>query len=76
MHAHMSMASKNVAIRRDVYDALRRERRPSESFTKLVLRLMAQKGPLADLSGAWGPPGSGRWSTRWRAIRWGRGGRS
>ncbi|HZY91600.1 MAG TPA: antitoxin VapB family protein [Thermoplasmata archaeon] len=69
------MSSKNVAIRRDVYDALRRERRPQESFTKLLLRLLNQKGPLHDLEGAWGAAGAGKWTARWRSIRFGRGGR-
>lgn len=53
MHTHMSMTSKNVAIRRDVYDALRRERRPQESFTKLFVRLLNQRGPLEELYGGW-----------------------
>jgi hypothetical protein len=38
----------------DVYDALRKERRPQESFTKLFLRLMSQKTPIEQTVGAWG----------------------
>ncbi|HYK94152.1 MAG TPA: antitoxin VapB family protein [Thermoplasmata archaeon] len=69
------MSSKNVAIRRDVYDALRRERRAQESFTKLLLRLLNQKGPLQDLHGAWGAGGAGRRGAMWRTLRGLRGGR-
>jgi predicted CopG family antitoxin len=47
------MSSRNVAIRKDVYDALNRERRPGESFTKLFLRLLHQRGPLEELIGGW-----------------------
>lgn len=48
------MSSRNVAIRKDVYDALTREKRPRESFTRLFDRLLAQRGPLEELGGAWG----------------------
>lgn len=67
------MSSKNVAIRRDVYEALRRERRPQESFTKLFVRLLNQRGPLEDLTGAWGERGRARWTAGWRTLRFGRG---
>lgn len=49
------MPSQNIAVQRAVYDALKKERRPSESFTKLFDRLLHERGTLADLSGAWGP---------------------
>jgi predicted CopG family antitoxin len=48
------MSSRNVAIRKDVYDALRKEKRPQESFTRLFLRLLNQKAPLDQAVGAWG----------------------
>ena len=73
---HMHMSSKNVAVRKDVYDALRRERRPQESFTKLFLRLLNQRGPLQDLEGAWDSRGKARKNAEWRVLRFGRGGRS
>lgn len=63
------MASKNVAVRMDVYQALKRELRPGESFTKLLLRLLNQRGPLDDLVGSWGnrtPEGLHR---RWKQLR-------
>ncbi len=71
---HMHMTSKNVAIRKDVYDALRKERRPDESFTKLLLRLINQRGPLQDLEGAWGSRGGEGAAGRWRGLRFGKGG--
>lgn len=48
------MSSQNVAVRKDVYEALRRLKRPEESFTHLFLRLMGQKAPLEQAVGAWG----------------------
>jgi predicted CopG family antitoxin len=48
------MPSQNVAVRRDVYDSLRRQKRPDESFTGLFLRLMGQRAPLELAVGAWG----------------------
>lgn len=48
------MSSRNVAIRKDVYDALQREKRPNESFTQLFLRLLGQRAPLERALGAWG----------------------
>jgi predicted CopG family antitoxin len=48
------MSSRNVAIRKDVYDALQREKRPNESFTQLFLRLLGQRAPLEQALGAWG----------------------
>lgn len=48
------MTSRNVAVRKDVYDALHKEKRPQESFTKLFLRLLSQKAPLEQALGAWG----------------------
>ncbi len=71
------MSSRNVAIRKDVYDALDHERRPGESFTKLFDRLLHQKGPLEELIGAWGTRRIAAEGDRWRRLRGaaGRGGR-
>lgn len=65
----MHMASKNVAVRMDVYQALKRELRPGESFTKLFLRLLNQRGPLDDLVGGWGGRPSVGIHRRWRQLR-------
>lgn len=65
----MHMPSKNVAVRMDVYQALKRELRPGESFTKLFLRLLNQRGPLDDLVGSWGTRPSDRLHRRWKQLR-------
>ncbi|MGA7861207.1 MAG: antitoxin VapB family protein [Thermoplasmata archaeon] len=65
------MPSHNIAVRKDVYNALDRERRPGESFTKLFVRLLQQRGPLEELSGSWGQ--TARTAQRqWKALRGGR----
>ena len=71
------MSSRNVAVRKDVYEALRREKRPQESFTQLFLRLLTQRGPLEDLSGTWPSHSKAADARTWRQIRYGgsRGGR-
>jgi hypothetical protein len=53
MGTHMLMASKNIAIRKDVYDALRREQRAGESFSKAIARLVQQGGSPTEVGGAW-----------------------
>jgi predicted CopG family antitoxin len=63
------MPSRNIAVRKDVYDALRKEGRPQESFTKVLLRLLNQRGPLRDLSGAWPGATKGSDRARWRRLR-------
>ena len=50
------MTSRNVAIRRDIYDALDKERRAGESFSRLFERFLHEKGPLEEVYGSWGPP--------------------
>ena len=63
------MSSRNIAVRKDVYDALRRDRRPGESFTRVLLRLLTQRGPLEELGGAWGGRPDRRELRRWRELR-------
>lgn len=63
------MSSRNVAIRRDVYDALNRERRPGESFTRLFERLLHQRGPLEELIGSWGPRRPSTEGSRFHRLR-------
>jgi predicted CopG family antitoxin len=63
------MPSRNIAVRKDVYEALRRERRPQESFTKVLLRLMNQRGPLQELSGSWSTRPKARDRVAWRRLR-------
>lgn len=48
------MPSRNIAVQKAVYDALVKEKRPGESFTSVIRRLLNQSGGLEELSGAWG----------------------
>ncbi len=52
------MSSRNIAVQKVVYDALDREKRPGESFTALLRRLLDQREGLEELYGAWGRPSS------------------
>ncbi len=63
------MSSRNIAVRKDVYDALRKERRPKESFTRVLLRLLSQRGPLDDLEGSWSSKTRGHDRATWRRLR-------
>jgi len=66
------MSSRNVAVRKDVYDALQREKRPHESFTQLFLRLLNQRGPLEELRGAWPKAATSGEAHAWAQLRAGR----
>lgn len=63
------MSSQNVAVRRDVYDALRHEKRPTESFTQLFLRLLNQRGPLEELHGVWAKSPTAAEAKAWAQLR-------
>ncbi|MFI5414141.1 MAG: antitoxin VapB family protein [Candidatus Lutacidiplasmatales archaeon] len=63
------MSSRNVAIRKDVYDALHRLKRPDESFTQLFLRLIGERAPLEQAAGAWGDYDRRRAHRALRALR-------
>lgn len=54
IHMCMHMPSKNIAVQSQVYEALNRERRGSESFTGLFRRLLKERQSIEDLAGAWG----------------------
>jgi predicted CopG family antitoxin len=54
MCTHMHMASHNVAVQREVFEALRKEKRVGESFTALFARLLSQGGALEEVCGSWG----------------------
>ncbi len=46
------MGSKNISIRKDVYEKLKIEKRPDESFTEVIDRLLkSEKPPLTKFSG-------------------------
>ncbi len=63
------MSSRNIAVQKAVYDALAREKRPSESFTALFRRLLDQREGLEELWGAWGHAGTRRDRGAVRAYR-------
>jgi predicted CopG family antitoxin len=66
---HMNMPSKNVAVQRQVYDALAREKRRGESFTELFGRLLNQRGTLEEVRGAWGTGGRAEDQRRLSRLR-------
>lgn len=49
----MVLASKNISITEEAYEALEREKRREESFTDAILRLTRNRGKLADCFGTW-----------------------
>ncbi|MCD6357192.1 MAG: antitoxin VapB family protein, partial [Thermoproteales archaeon] len=44
---------KRITISLKAYEALLREKRPGESFSDVILRLVERCGDLMDLAGAW-----------------------
>lgn len=63
------MPSQNIAVQKTVYDALAREKRPGESFTSLLRRLLDQRAGLDEMVGAWGKQGVRENRSRLRALR-------
>ena len=49
----MSMTSKTISVREEVYDMLEKEKLPEESFSDTLTRLVKEKGKISDLAGAW-----------------------
>ena len=47
------LASKNISITEEAYEALQREKTKGESFTEAILRLTRRRGRLADCFGTW-----------------------
>lgn len=43
------MASKTITISKDVYDKLKKMKRPDESFTQVISRLVEKKGDPAKI---------------------------
>ena len=48
------MPSRNIAVQRQDYEALRKESRPGESFTRMFERLLNERRCRGELAGAWG----------------------
>lgn len=63
------MSSRNIAVQKNVYDLLLREKRAGESFTALFRRLLDQRGGLDDVAGAWGRGGLRSDRLALRALR-------
>ncbi len=47
------MASKNISISKNIYEALLREKSEGESFTAVISRLLSRRKRLSDSFGAW-----------------------
>ncbi len=47
------MEVTSVALDREAYDLLRRQKRPGESFSHVVKRLAGKRPPLASFAGIW-----------------------
>ncbi len=47
------MTTKTITITKFAYDALAREKRKDESFSKLALRLTSNRGTLQECRGLW-----------------------
>jgi predicted CopG family antitoxin len=47
------MDIKTVGLDREAYDALRREKKPGESFSEVVKRLTRKRRPLFEFAGRW-----------------------
>ncbi len=52
------MPSRNIAVQREVYEALKKEKRAGESFTGLFVRLLNQRGTIEEVRGTWGEGGA------------------
>ncbi len=47
------MVTKTITISLAAYEALLREKRPGESFSDVILRLVEKSGDIMDLAGCW-----------------------
>ena len=54
MHIHrLSMGTKTISIMDDVYNLLVRNKKPDESFSEELRRIVPKKGNIMDCAGAW-----------------------
>ncbi len=44
---------RTITISNEAYEALKREKRSGESFSKVILRLVKNKNDLLSLAGSW-----------------------
>ena len=68
------MPSRNVAVQKDVYDSLMKEKRAGESFTALFVRMLHQRASVEEVRGAWGETGLADDLRRLQQLRGRRGG--
>ena len=47
------MTSKTISVKEEVYDMLKKEKLPGESFSDTLTRLVKEKGRISDLAGSW-----------------------
>ncbi len=47
------MPSKTITISLEAYLALSKEKRPGESFSDVILRILRERGDIMELAGAW-----------------------
>jgi len=47
------MATKPVALDTEAYDILKRQKKPGESFSEVIKRVMVPRRPLTDFIGIW-----------------------
>lgn len=53
MHVCIHVVSKTITISLEAYEALVREKRPGESFSDVILRLVRRSGDMMELAGKW-----------------------
>ncbi len=53
VRVHVSMATKTLTIMDDVYERLKTLKRPEESFSEELRRILVPKAKLSDFIGAW-----------------------
>lgn len=63
------MPHKTITISLEAYEALRRLKRPGESFSDVILRLARGQPELSELAGAWGDVPEERAEEVLRSIR-------
>jgi len=53
VYTYTVMGTKTISIKKEAYEALRREKINKESFTDTILRITKKSGKIADCFGTW-----------------------